>query len=221
MGTGLLAALSAYGLDSMAADEKQDMRNLILSGGPWGEPDKGAILDYCESDVRALDQLFPRMLNDVACHPGDLERALLRGRYMRAVARMEHTGIPIDIPTLERLRASWHEIQKRLIAEVDSQFDVYEGGTFKADRFANYLARERIAWPRLESGALALDRDTFRDMAKAYPQIALLRELRHALSDLRLNNLAVGKDGRNRTSLMPFRSKTGPEQQRPLPPPPH
>ena len=49
-------------------------------------------------------------------------------------------------------------------------------------------------------------------MAKAYPQIAPLRELRHALSDLRLNNLAVGKDGRNRTSLMPFRSKTGRNQ---------
>ena len=36
-----------------------------------------------------------------------------------------------------------------------------------------------------------------------------MRELRSALSDLRLNDLAVGSDGRNRTLLSAFRSRTG------------
>ena len=49
-------------------------------------------------------------------------------------------------------------------------------------------------------------------MAKAYPIIAPLHELRHALSDMRLNDLAVGDDGRNRTLLSPFASKTGRNQ---------
>jgi DNA polymerase-1 len=39
-----------------------------------------------------------------------------------------------------------------------------------------------------------------------------LRELRHALGELRLNSLAVGLDGRNRTLLSPFRSKTSRNQ---------
>jgi DNA polymerase I-like protein with 3'-5' exonuclease and polymerase domains len=39
-----------------------------------------------------------------------------------------------------------------------------------------------------------------------------LRELRSALSDLRLNDLAVGHDGRNRTILSVFRSRTGRNQ---------
>jgi DNA polymerase I len=49
-------------------------------------------------------------------------------------------------------------------------------------------------------------------MARAYPIISPLRELRHALSDLRLNDLSVGDDGRNRTPLWAFGSKTGRNQ---------
>ena len=39
--------------------------------------------------------------------------------------------------------------------------------------------------------------------------VAPYRELRSSLSDLRLNDLAVGPDGRNRTILSAFRSRTG------------
>jgi DNA polymerase I len=49
-------------------------------------------------------------------------------------------------------------------------------------------------------------------MAKAHPAVAPMRELRSALSDLRLNDLAVGRDGRNRTILSAFRSRTGRNQ---------
>ena len=49
-------------------------------------------------------------------------------------------------------------------------------------------------------------------MARAYPQVAALRELRHARAEYRLNSLAVGEDGRNRALLSPFRSKTGRNQ---------
>src|SRR6476659_9940813 len=49
-------------------------------------------------------------------------------------------------------------------------------------------------------------------MARAHPAVASLRELRSALSDLRLNDLAVGGDGRNRTILSAFRARTGRNQ---------
>jgi hypothetical protein len=42
--------------------------------------------------------------------------------------------------------------------------------------------------------------------------VAPLRELRHALSQLRLNALAVGSDGRNRCLLSTFRAKTSRNQ---------
>src|SRR5262245_18209409 len=46
-------------------------------------------------------------------------------------------------------------------------------------------------------------------MAKAYPQqIEPLRQLRYIRDKLRSINLSVGHDGRNRTVLWPFSSKT-------------
>jgi hypothetical protein len=81
--------------------------------------------------------------------------------------------------------------------------------TFSAARWADYLGRNRIPWPRLPSGALALDDDTFKDMAKLFPaEVGPMRELRHALGQMRLNELAVSADGRNRVMLSAFRSAT-------------
>jgi DNA polymerase I len=141
-----------------------------------------------------------------------LPRALLRGRYMVAAARMERNGVPIDGETLSRLRHHWLDIQDKLIADIDANYGVFDGRTFKFDRFADWLARNNIPWPRLESGRLDLSDDTFREMARAYPAVAPLRELRAALSEMRLSDLAVGRDGRNRTMLSAFRARTGRNQ---------
>jgi hypothetical protein len=49
-------------------------------------------------------------------------------------------------------------------------------------------------------------------MARSHPEVAPIRELRHALSQLRLNDLPVGSDGRNRCLLSTFGSRTGRNQ---------
>jgi hypothetical protein len=131
---------------------------------------------------------------------------------MAAAARIERKGVPIDTATLEQLRQHWSDIQDQLIAEIDSGCGVYEGRTFKADRFARWLAQNNLPWPRLDTGRLDLSDDTFREMARARPEIAPLRELRAALSQMRLSDLAVGGDGRNRTMLSAFQARTGRNQ---------
>jgi hypothetical protein len=206
-GASLLGALAHFGLDSIGTTEKEDMRSLILRGAPWSDSERSAILDYCESDVAALARLLPAMLPRI-----DLRRAPLRGRFMVAAASIERNGVPIDIRTLSRLKMHWLDIQNELIAEIDANYGVFEGRTFKADRFAAWLARHDIPWPRLESGRLDLSDNTFREMARAHPAVAPLRELRTALSRMRLSDLAVGQDGRNRTILSAFRARTGRNQ---------
>jgi DNA polymerase-1 len=206
-GAGLIGALTYFGLDNIGATDKDDMRALILAGGPWSESARKAILDYCAGDVAALERLLPAMLRRI-----DLPRALLRGRYMAAAAAMEFAGVPIDVPTLTLLRENWPHIQADLIAAIDVDYGVFEGSSFRADRWAQYLIKQGIPWPRLPSGRLDLGDDTFRQMAKAHPEVSPMRELRSALSELRLNDLAVGSDGRNRTILSAFRSRTGRNQ---------
>src|SRR3954452_3881313 len=41
-GSGLIGALIYHGLDTIGASEKEEMRNLILSGGPWSSEEKAA-----------------------------------------------------------------------------------------------------------------------------------------------------------------------------------
>jgi hypothetical protein len=202
-GNSLLGALTYYGLDNIGGAEKDEMRSLVLRGGPWTHEEQQAILTYCESDVSALMRLLPRMLPRI-----DLPRALLRGRYMAAAASMEFVGVPINVELLERLRINWTALQDRLITAIDADYGIYDGRTFKLDRFEQWLVSHQIAWPPLESGQLDLCRSTFRDMAKIHPAISPLHELRHALSEMRLNELAVGKDGYNRCMLSPFRART-------------
>jgi DNA polymerase family A len=131
---------------------------------------------------------------------------------MAAASAMEHAGVPIDVKSLDSLRAGWTGIKDRLIAAIDIDYGVFNGRTFKAERFAEWLAAEGIPWPRLESGALELSDNAFRQQARTYPRVSALRELRSALSDMRLNDLQVGRDGRNRTILSAFRARTGRNQ---------
>jgi hypothetical protein len=206
-GAGLLGALLHFGLPSILGNQKDAMRDLVLRGGPWTLNEQTEILDYCETDVIALEQLLPVMLPFL-----DLPRSLIRGRYMKAVSRMQETGTPLDTQTLNEIQIHWEQIQDALIREIDSSYGVFEGRTFKSKKWAGYLEREGIPWPRLPSGSLELNDDTFKEMARCFPQVAPIRELRSALSEMRLSNITVGDDGRNRCLLSPFSSKTGRNQ---------
>ena len=188
----------------MTPTKKQDLRARILAGGPWSAEDRAAFLIYCGSDGTALERLLPAMLPRI-----DLPRALLRGRFMKAAALIEWNGVPIDTVTLALLRQYWSDIQDDLIAAVDADYGVFDGRSFRLERWEHWLSAHGIPWPRLESGRLDLSDDTFRQMARAYPAVSPMRELRSALSEMRLSDLAVGSDGRNRTLLSAFRSRTG------------
>lgn len=206
-GNGLVGALAYFGLDTMEAREKDSMRELILGGGPYTKAQREVILEYCRSDVEATARLFEKMFPLI-----DIDRALLRGRYTVAAANIEQTGIPIDTDTFRRLESNWGALRTHLIEDVDRQYNVFEDTTFKLKKFEGYLHTNKIDWPRLPSGQLDLKGETFRAMTRRYPELQPLHELRSTLSQLKLNKLAVGSDGRNRCLLSVFRSKTGRNQ---------
>ena len=206
-GNGLLGALLYFNLPSMGGETKDTMRDLILTGGPWSEAEQAVILDYCESDVVGLAHLLSAMQSQI-----DLPRALFRGRYMQSVSKMQTNGIPLDVEILKLLTVNWHAIQEDLIVAIDRDYGVYAGRSFKVEQWEAYLMANEIPWPRLSSGKLDLCDDTFRQMARVYTQVAPIRELRASLSEMRLSNLYVGDDGRNRCLLSPFRASTGRNQ---------
>lgn len=203
-GDSLFGATVYYNLPSSEIMVRQASRALSQN---HKRLDPHSLMQSAEIDVRAIRNLLPKMVREI-----DLPRALLRGRYMAAAARMEQNGVPIDAPLLTRFRTGWGNLKRSLVRTVDPHGEIYDGASFSAKRFSDYVSKKAFPWPRLTSGALALDDDTFRMMSRRYPEIAPYRELRYTLNSLRLESLSVGQDGRNRCPFNPFRSSTGRNQ---------
>jgi len=206
-GNSLIGACAYYGISGSDATYKDAMRDRILKGPPYTEKEKQDILIYCQKDVEMTTNLFRCMEKSI-----DLPYALLRGRYMISVAQMEYNGVPIDTENLTKLKDNWEILKEKLIAEVDKNYDVYEGSIFKMNKFREYLLRNNIPWDYTKEGLPTTEDAYMRNQAKSYPQLRQLQELRYALGQLRLNNLEVGTDGRNRSMLSPFRAKTSRNQ---------
>jgi hypothetical protein len=200
----LVFALDYFGLPSMAVEAKQEMRDLAIRGGPYTADERRALLDYAEADVDSLIRLLPRLLPDL-----DVPRAVLRGGFMKSAARVERAGVPMDVPVLAQLEEHWEDLQFGMIEVIDRDYGVYEGTSFRVERFARWLARRGLAWPRLESGELELTDEAFKDLATAHPELQPLHQLRQAMATLRFADLPVGRDGRNRCLLSPFGTITG------------
>ena len=203
----LLDALALRGIPHITSEHKQSTIDLILSGRIHSTEQRLQIIKYCESDVRALCNLLDAMAPTL-----DVPRALLRGRYMKAVANMENNGVPIDTRIHSALVQEWPRLRQRLINATAVDFGIYEGTTFKQARFKTYLKSKNMEWPVLPSGQFDLKDETFAQQIKRYPHMQPIHELRQLLGKRNPAELPVGSDGRNRAMLSPFRSVTGRNQ---------
>jgi DNA polymerase family A len=205
----LAGALRFFREDEIDLTRKDETRDRILQGAPFSSEERCNILEYCEDDTRALARLARHLIPTIRSLP----HALYRGQYARAIARQERRGVPIDLPQLERIRERWAGMKTSLVAAADREYGCYEIESgephFRDELFRAYVRRQRIPWPEYPDGSLDKRTETFRDMAASFPQVDGLRELRSTLSQLRLNDLSVGRDSRNRCLIGPFGTKTG------------
>jgi hypothetical protein len=211
-GKGLLGALAYFGFDNINPKQKEAMHKRIMQGWPFAPKEQQQIQAYCHGDVEELIRLLPKILADPEF---DLRVALYHGEFAAVSALMEHNGPPIDMEIFGKLADDnvWRAVRDAMVPTIDAKYGVYVRNaagdwTFNKVKFAAYLASEGISWPLLDSGQLNLKRKTFEEMSKGWPQLEDLRQLRHARDKMRKVKLAVGADGRNRTVLWPFKSKT-------------
>jgi predicted transport protein len=203
-GDGLLGALALRGLAHINAGEKEDMRRLILDRQCWSEDEKPRILDYCASDVTGTTSLFSKMAPSI-----DWPRALLRGRYMKAVGRMERTGVPIDTSLHREMVTNWGEggsemtydgLNRRL-----SRFHHVEDGLIHAplliehgvnsERFAEI--NQRYETRRVEAAQMLKNRDWEGYVLAAKYRIEDIEfepAIRDLFDELRTQILALGDD---------------------------
>jgi hypothetical protein len=110
-------------IDHGKFEEKDAMRDLILSKREFTTDERKAIPDYCASDVYGLEFLLPAL--DSRISP---ERALLRGRFMVRLAEVEQNGVELDGPLTRRLLKHWDELVDRMTEQVNGSYGIYERG---------------------------------------------------------------------------------------------
>jgi hypothetical protein len=206
---GLIGALQYFGLSTITQKRKDAIRDRIMQGRPFTPEFLKEMGDYCIGDAEEQAPLLLALLPSI-----DLPVALHRGEAVAALARSEHIGVPIDMEVFPQLadKQTWRDIRDSMVPLVDVH-GIYvrdkNGWHWNHVSFERWTATEGIGWPRKEeTGKLDMRRKTFESMAKAYPQVEPLRQLRYIRDKLRTIQLSVGHDGRNRTVLWPFSSKT-------------
>jgi DNA polymerase family A len=213
-GKGLIGAQRYFGLDTLSTKHKEAMQKRIMRGWPFTPEEREQSLTYCASDNDALARLLPFLLKEM--DEIDFRVALYHGEFTAVSALMEHHGVPIDMEIYPQLadETTWNAVRDAMVPVIDAKYGVCVRGAdgdwhFNKGLFARLLEREGITgWPRLESGELSLKRKVFETMTKGHPQLEDLRQLRHVRDKMRKVQLTVGADGRNRTVLWPFKSKT-------------
>jgi DNA polymerase I len=211
----LLESLAYFGIPGRSAREKGASIDLVLRGGPYTQQEIGDTLAYCSSDAEDAAKLAAALLyaSDLV-DPLRFRQAAWRGRCVAALTVVEATGTPLDMPLVKRFSAHWRAIEKGLIDTLGAAYPgvFREDGSFDMWGFAGYLSQRKIAWPRTpKTGMPVLDQGTREEQAELHRELKNLSELLTLQGRTRLGvgDLAIGPDGRNRTPLKPFATKTG------------
>ncbi|MDQ8191573.1 DNA polymerase [Roseibacillus persicicus] len=204
----LLAVATRYGIATMSSDHKSEMRELAMGDQVPAER-RQDLMEYCLEDVRTGLAVFRAL--EPSIH---LPEAWLRGRYLKSLAHVERRGIPIDVDLVERLRKKGPEIREAAWTQARHEYPgvIADEGSFSSMAWLRWCANVGIPWPRLPSGAPALDSDTFKRMSDRYPSVRTMTYARKFRSQGRTFDFPLGADGRLRCLLSPFGSDTGRNQ---------
>lgn len=220
---------------------KTKMRDLILTGGPFDEDEKEAILAYCEEDTTHLLPLLQKLHTSVSkltYREVGLKHLLDLSKYMVCCAQMEQNGLPFAVDKAKTLGGNYLMLDNEIIEQTNTYYPFFRRqkctkkdreqgkGTHKwvADSasFEAYVEEMGLAdtWPRSEtSRKCKQDKETLKDY-KADPTLEAYRVCKESRNQIKyfrpvgFKNIAqnLGSDHRIRVLLSPFASKTGRNQ---------
>ena len=187
-----------------------------IGEGRWRDHGHERVLEYCEEDVRMSVRLLCAQLRGLSkLPPVDVARVLWWSNYSaKCIALIQARGIPIDMRlwnlVQENKAAVIGELLRRFHPSYGTDTPIYTPeGNWSYDRFEQFLIRAGVtAWPRLDSGQLDTTSDAFGLMSHV-PGIEGLHALLDSLGFIVKARLPIGRDARNRPSLLPFGTVTG------------
>ena len=106
-GAGLVDVAQRLHVGVVDETHKNAMRDIAIHNRKFTTEEQTQLMNYCEADVRTLSEIFLAAANSHAWFetPERLWQALFRGTATIPTADVEAHGIPVDLNTLNLLKA--------------------------------------------------------------------------------------------------------------------
>lgn len=196
-----------------ASEHKTQMRDLIISGGPFSVEDRTAIMDYCAEDTRLLPEILTRLraIHTLSKVPDAIELMLRRGAYLLATTLLNWRtrGLPVDVEFWSDIDRYRVQIRDMIARNCNAYYEGKGGWAFyapkkkrsqteytlKRAKVVEWARDNGIDWALTASGQPRLDFDYFDQQVRRYPELLQLKKDKDALQALSSVRLDVTEDG--------------------------
>jgi DNA polymerase I-like protein with 3'-5' exonuclease and polymerase domains len=146
-----------------------------------------------------------------------IERAIQSGQFAKVIAKIEQNGIPVDMATFRELEQYLPKIKPTLAKIANEEFPVWEEETksnkwvFKQKKLKEYAESQGITdWATTPSGRLKTETEYLEeDLLVRYPHLEGFVRTYLLMQSVKNFKVQVGRDGRARTGMKPYGTKTG------------
>ena len=226
-GYSMIDCCRAYEVPYSHFEQKDLLRDLILTNKDFSGDEIKKICYYCYDDTRCLSELFRKTLADfVTTYSIPEDRALLRlinwSRYSISMGMCETVGTPVDVDRLNNLAHNYKLCKNYYAEQISYPFyrwdhckDEY---AFSHKIFEEFLKENNLdtEWARTPGDSFSLKKDVLKDLSYLHPHLKslstykpIIDSLRYYSKDEPLIFKAIGDDNRIRTGFMPYGTITG------------
>jgi DNA polymerase I-like protein with 3'-5' exonuclease and polymerase domains len=213
--------------------DKLEIVEMILKNSEFSEKEMSIILEYCKSDTLPLEELYTKLLQKLSSTYNISEDKVLQylmghSKYVIATAKVENSGIPVNMESILNLNDNYDIAKKTFIEKCLYSFWVIKQGDYvKSDiKLREYVESKNLVkvWPKTDKGKLSWKDKDLEKITKTYllPEIESYRSLSKLISGLSRVNPEkengilnyIGTDHKLRTYYNPFGGQTGRNQPR-------
>jgi hypothetical protein len=207
-GPSLIQACRRYGVPTMDPVHKKRMRELAYLKTNHTPEEISDLEKYClKDDCASTSRLFFKMLPNL-----DLLRAPIRGAFMMEIERIRWRGKPIDMIPYQAAKQYAPVILPKMREDLNRKLgaEVYFAGVFKRRTMLRLMQQHNIPIPiDPKTGNESCATKLIKGMIETYPLLKDYYEDKRMIDAIKNLKLEIGSDGRNRTWLNPFGTKTG------------
>lgn len=225
--TGLIQCCQDMGVIYQHAEQKEEIRELILTAKTFSDRDKKKIMAYCIDDTvslpKILEIIIPRLQSVYDKDPQwFINKLKYFSYYCATLGVCEALGTPIDIERMNNLISNYRTCKAWLVEQIDYPF--YTWDSKKEDYTLRYAVVEDFIiangyskfWEKTNTGKFKTDEKTLAKYDHIHLALKNFHQYHKILSCVKYFNpkrlvfpATIGSDGHSRALLGPYGTVSG------------